>query len=89
MATMENPLIVRVIDAILRAEGGYVNDPQDKGGETNYGITVAVARANGYTGPMRDLTVAVARDIGAQALQRLNAGRIKGKKVTVRRVGEA
>ena len=33
--------------------------------------------------------VAVARDIGAQALQRLNAGRIKGKKVTVRRVGEA
>ena len=30
--------------------------------------------------------VAVARDIGAQALARLNAGRIKGKKVTVRRV---
>ena len=32
--------------------------------------------------------VAVARDIGAQALQRLNAGRIKGKKVTVRAVGQ-
>ena len=63
MATIENPLIARTIDAILRAEGGYVNDPADKGGETNYGITVAVARANGYTGPMRDLPVAMARAI--------------------------
>lgn len=63
MASMGNPLIARVIDAILRAEGGYVNDPADTGGETNYGITVAVARANGYTGPMRDLPVAVARAI--------------------------
>ncbi|KHA80255.1 hypothetical protein NC77_02300 [Janthinobacterium lividum] len=63
MASTENPLIARVIDAILRAEGGYVNDPADKGGETNYGITLAVARANGYTGPMRDLPVAVARAI--------------------------
>ncbi len=63
MATMENPVIARTIDAILRAEGGYVNDPQDKGGETNYGITVAVARANGHAGPMRDLPVAVARAI--------------------------
>ncbi|MFD2376450.1 DbpA RNA binding domain-containing protein [Ottowia pentelensis] len=33
--------------------------------------------------------VAVARDIGEAALARLNAGRIKGKKVTVRRVGKA
>ena len=63
MASMENPVIARVIDAILRAEGGYVNDPQDKGGETNFGITVAVARANGYTAPMRDLPVALARAI--------------------------
>ena len=63
MAAMENALIARVIDAILRAEGGYVNDPADKGGETNLGITVAVARAYGYTGSMRDLPVAVARAI--------------------------
>ena len=33
--------------------------------------------------------VAVARDIGEEALERLNAGRIKGKKVTVRWVGKA
>lgn len=63
MASTENPLIARTIDAILRAEGGYVNDPLDKGGETNFGITVAVARAYGYTGPMRTLPVAVARAI--------------------------
>lgn len=63
MATLDHPLIARVIDDILRAEGGYVNDPADKGGETNFGITVAVARANGYTGPMRTLPVTVARAI--------------------------
>ena len=26
-------------EAIIRAEGGYVNDPQDPGGETKYGIS--------------------------------------------------
>lgn len=44
-----------IIDTIIRREGGYVNDPSDSGGETNFGITVAVARANGYTGAMRDM----------------------------------
>ena len=63
MSATENPLIARIIDAILIVEGGYVNDPADKGGETNFGITVAVAHANGYTGPMRDMPAAVARDI--------------------------
>jgi lysozyme family protein len=44
------------IKEVLAAEGGYVNDPRDSGGETNFGITVAVARAFGFTGPMRDMT---------------------------------
>ena len=39
-----------------RAEGGYVNDPNDSGGETNHGITEKVARKYGYWGNMRDLT---------------------------------
>lgn len=27
------------IDKVLQKEGGYVNDPNDKGGETNFGIS--------------------------------------------------
>jgi lysozyme family protein len=52
-----------LIDAVLEREGGYTNNPADRGGETNYGITVAVARANGYAGPMRALPLDTARAI--------------------------
>lgn len=57
------PTIEKIIDAVLVAERGYVNDEADGGGETNHGITIAVARANGYTGDMRSMPVAVARAI--------------------------
>lgn len=50
----------KVINGIIKVEGGYVNDPNDPGGETNMGITVGVARANGYYGDMRDLPRQVA-----------------------------
>lgn len=30
-----------IVPFILKAEGGYVNDPQDQGGETNKGITIS------------------------------------------------
>jgi lysozyme family protein len=52
-----------VIDAILQKEQGYVDHPDDKGGPTNWGITQAVARANGYDGPMQDMPVSLAREI--------------------------
>jgi lysozyme family protein len=52
-----------VIDAILQAEQGYVDHPDDKGGPTNWGITYTVARRNGYQGEMRDLPIGLAREI--------------------------
>lgn len=51
------------IEGLLQREGGYVNNPADRGGETNYGITKATARANGYAGQMRDLPRATAIQI--------------------------
>lgn len=53
----------RVIDGIIARERGYVDHPDDRGGPTNHGITLAVARANGYDGPMQDLPLSLAREI--------------------------
>jgi lysozyme family protein len=53
----------QIIDATIKAEGGYVNDPADSGGATNYGITEKTARANGYTGDMRNLPLETAKQI--------------------------
>lgn len=44
-----------LIEALIDREGGYVANPADKGGPTCFGITEAVARANGYRGAMCDL----------------------------------
>jgi lysozyme family protein len=55
--------IDQLVDELLGREGGYVNDPHDAGGETNFGITLAVARAHGYGGAMRDLPRSTAADI--------------------------
>lgn len=50
-----------------RAEGGYVNNPNDSGGETNHGITVATARRCGYTGRMKDLSAPLAERIAKES----------------------
>jgi lysozyme family protein len=52
-----------IIDGIIAREKGYVDHPDDRGGPTCWGITLAVARANGYDGPMEDLPLSLAREI--------------------------
>lgn len=54
------------IDDLIQREGGYTNHPSDKGGPTIWGITEAVARAFGYTGPMQSMPQSVARNIYLQ-----------------------
>ena len=41
---------------LLNFEGGYVNNPNDKGGRTKYGITEAVWKASGGTKDIKDIT---------------------------------
>lgn len=48
---------------LIGSEGGYSNNPKDPGGETMWGITARVARANGYDGPMRQLPLDLAKSI--------------------------
>lgn len=51
------------LQRVLKHEGGYVNHPTDPGGETNYGITKAVARQYGYKGSMKDIPMDVVEQI--------------------------
>lgn len=52
-----------IIDKILEKEGGYVHDPDDRGGETNFGVTKTTARHYGYEGEMKNLPESFARTI--------------------------
>lgn len=55
------------IERVLGHEGGYVNHPQDPGGETNWGVTRRTARANGYQGEMRTMTRNQAKEVYRKA----------------------
>jgi lysozyme family protein len=62
----------QIADEIIRREGGFVNDPDDPGGATNFGVTVHTMRRLGLdldadgdvdAGDVRLLTPEQARDI--------------------------
>lgn len=52
--------VEQLIEELIGREGRYSNNPNDAGGETMWGITVAVARRHGYAGPMKELPRAMA-----------------------------
>ena len=53
----------KIFDYLLKVEGGYSNDKNDKGGETKYGIIEEEAKEFGYKGDMQDLTKDFAKNI--------------------------
>ena len=57
----------QIFDRLIGHEGGYVNDPRDPGGETNWGVTKRTAQANGYTGSMKTMTRQQAYEIYRRA----------------------
>jgi lysozyme family protein len=48
-------VFTRAIESVIGREGRYSADPTDRGGATAWGITEAVARAEGWTGAMAEL----------------------------------
>jgi lysozyme family protein len=57
----------QIFDRCMGHEGGYVNHPNDPGGETIWGITIATARNNGYMGKMRLMKRDQAKEIYRKA----------------------
>jgi len=50
-------------DLLITHEGGFSNHPDDPGKATMYGVTEVVARAEGYTGPMREMPLDFAKGV--------------------------
>ena len=53
----------KIFDYLLKVEGGYSNDKNDRGGKTKYGIIESEARKYGYKGHMRDMPIKIALSV--------------------------
>ena len=54
----------RAFNFVIGQEGGYSNNPNDRGGETNYGISSRFIQANGIKiKSVRDMTLQQAKEI--------------------------
>ena len=76
-----------IIGKNLEHEGGYVNNKNDRGGETKYGITkpfmedFKYALPGGRTIPIKDLTVDDAKKLYKALWDRYNLGHVRDKNV--------
>lgn len=89
---MSQPLTkTAIIEEVVIVEGGYVNDPSDLGGETNYGITKETAlkykqlwAKYNWDGNMRTMPVPFAVEVyDVEYWQRLNLDTIAKRSVTL------
>ena len=55
--------VALILAAVFGVEGGFVDDANDPGGATRFGITEAVARDYGYKGAMAQLPKSLAVEI--------------------------
>lgn len=53
----------QALEIVLKHEGGYIWHKDDPGGETNFGITVKVAREHGYMGDMKAIPMTTVAEI--------------------------
>lgn len=76
-----------IIDKNLEHEGGYVNNKNDRGGETKYGITAPFmedfkyALLGGKAVPIKELTVDDAKKMYKALWDRYNLGYVRDKNV--------
>ena len=69
---MTTPLFDQAWGVTVGHEGDFSDHAEDSGGATRFGITEAVARANGYVGPMHALSYDLARAIGYEQYWKQN-----------------
>lgn len=58
-----NAIFERAWAKLVGIEGGFSDNPHDRGGATRWGVTEAVARADGYLGEMAELPLERAQRI--------------------------